>query len=123
MTKRELYDTLKADGAKLKAFNTMNVEDLTALYTERFGKSPDESETGNEQSDPPEKTTAKKETKAKIPETKKNETDPAPARFPLLHFCNSGWCEALQRSYYQGDYRPATKEEYEALKPFAASER
>lgn len=133
MTKREYYDALKADGAKLKAFNTMSLDGLAALYVERFGKAPDETAPPAAESQKPgqseedkaaaeaEKAKADAEAKAKAAEKKK--ADPAPARFPLLHFRNSGWCEALQRSYFRGNYRPVSKEEYEALKPFAASER
>lgn len=36
-----------------------------------------------------------------------------------LVFEESGWCEALKRSYMQGPYEPKSREEYEALKPFA----
>lgn len=126
MTKREIYDVLKEDGAKLKAFNTMLLETLTALYTERFGKSPEEAApptVETQKSGQSEEKKVQAETKNKSGEKKKADPDPVPARFPLLHFRNSGWCEALQRSYFRGNYRPATKEEYEALKPFAASDR
>ena len=36
-----------------------------------------------------------------------------------LVFEESGWCEALKRSYMQGPYEPKSRKEYEALKPFA----
>lgn len=36
-----------------------------------------------------------------------------------LVFEESGWCEALKRSYMMGAYEPKNREEYEALKPFA----
>lgn len=36
-----------------------------------------------------------------------------------LVFEESGWCEALKRSYMLGAYEPKSREEYEALKPFA----
>lgn len=37
----------------------------------------------------------------------------------LLRFADSGWCDAINGSYHRGLYRPATIEEYRALKPFA----
>ena len=43
-------------------------------------------------------------------------------KFPVLVFANSGWCEKLGSSYFKGRFEPRTKEQYEALKPFAVEE-
>lgn len=106
MTKHEIYEALKADGAKLpKAERFMGLDALTEIYTERFGVAP-----GDSASDSAEKVSDS----IKPPEPPKAE---APR---LLRFDESGWCPALNRSYTRGLYRPATPKEYEALKPFAA---
>ena len=98
MTKHEIYEALKADGAKLpRAEQFMGLDDLRATYTERFGRSPDD------------------EVIEAAPAPK-----PALDEIRLLRFIESGWCPALGRSYTRGLYRPATADEYEALKPFAA---
>jgi len=42
------------------------------------------------------------------------------SEYPLsMTFEASGWCEKLGKSYFRGVYKPTSKEEYEALKPFA----
>ncbi|MCD8295004.1 MAG: hypothetical protein LUE27_07170 [Clostridia bacterium] len=46
--------------------------------------------------------------------------DGAPERMPVLRFADSGWCAALGRGYSRGLYRPRTRREYEALRPYAA---
>ena len=43
-------------------------------------------------------------------------------KFPVLIFANSGYCEKLDCSYYQGRFEARSKEEYEALKEFAVEE-
>lgn len=40
-------------------------------------------------------------------------------KIPALTFDEGGWCEEIQQSYRPGTYTPATKEEFEALAPFA----
>lgn len=117
MTKKEIYDDLKAAGVKLKAVNTMKLDVLTELYRETFGKEPgaddagstvetgDEAEKGNENADPGKD------------DAGSAGSDPAP--IPILHFRSSGWCEALKRSYFKGKYCPKTRQEYETLKPYA----
>lgn len=127
MTKKEIYDELKAVGVKLKAVNTMKLDVLTELYRETFGKEPgaddagstvetgDETEKGNENATPG-KENAKAGTSGKD-DAGSAGSDPAP--IPVLHFRSSGWCEALKRSYFKGKYRPKTRREYEALKPYA----
>ena len=43
MTKQEIYDALKADGAKIgKAVNFISKETLEDMYRERFGIEPGE---------------------------------------------------------------------------------
>ena len=140
MTKHEIYEALKADGAKLpKAERFMAVGDLKAIYTERFGVSPDE----------PAKTDAHSpEEEAPNSHLLSDDADPAPdtcqpaaapaapqsvpgpcksvqvcaspcVRIPLLRFIESGWCPALKQSYTRGLCRPKSFAEYEALKPYA----
>lgn len=58
------------------------------------------------------------EQEAPVVEDEKAEQE-APVVIPTLEFKQSGWCEALKRSYRKGYYKPATIEEYEALKEFA----
>lgn len=50
---------------------------------------------------------------------KKQNVPVADGDWPTLVFSKSGWCEALHKSYRQGVYRPKSKDEYEALAPFA----
>ncbi len=99
MTKHEIYEALKSDGAKLpKAERFMSLADLKEIYEERFGIG------------------CRIDTKETIPESAENrETE-----VRLLRFDESGWCPALCCSYSRGLYRPKTVAEYEALKPFAA---
>lgn len=121
MNKHEIYEALKADGAKLpKAERFMSVDDLKAIYTERFGVSPDEPapqvEVKQDAPVPVVMVQPKPEDAEAAPESAKDET------IHLLRFIESGWCPALGRSYTRGLYRPKTFAEYEALKPFAAEE-
>ena len=103
MNKHEIYEALKADGAKLpKAERFMSADDLKAIYTERFGHFPEEQPVLHAEP-------------AKCDR-------PAEVKQHLLRFIESGWCPALGRSYTRGLYRPKTPAEYEALKPFAAEE-
>ena len=102
MNKHEIYEALKADGAKLpRAERFMSLAELKAIYDERFGVSPD--------------APAKQEPKTE-PEAPKPVEDRA---IHLLRFSESGWCPELNRSYTRGVYRPKTLAEYEALKPYA----
>lgn len=99
MTKHEIYEALKADGAKLqKAERFMSLADLKEMYEERFGIG---CRTESQEVIVPAKTTGDTEVH-------------------LLRFDESGWCQALLRSYSRGLYRPKNISEYEALKPFAA---
>lgn len=113
MNKHEIYEALKADGAKLpKAERFMALDDLTAIYTERFGVSPDERV---------KKMDVRFETPQSQPAVpKKAHASSQPDRqVRLLRFIESGWCPALNRSYTRGLYRPRSFEEYLALKPYA----
>lgn len=111
----------------------MSVDDLKAIYTERFGVSPDE---------PAARVEVKQETPVPVVMVQPEPEDAEPEEIPnshllrdgdepepevakdetihLLRFIESGWCPALNRSYTRGLYRPKTFAEYEALKPYAA---
>ena len=102
MNKQNIYDELKADGAKLKAVNFYSLEQLNALYLERFGKSPEKSDKPDKPAQP--------------------DKPARPAAIRTLVFDRSGWCEELHASYFQGVYRPATVNEYLTLRRFAARE-
>ena len=140
MTKHEIYEALKADGAKLpKAERFMALDDLKAIYTERFGVDPDK---------PAKNAAPAADEQAPNSHLLSDDADPAPdtckpaatpatpqsvpglcksvpsvpvraAPIPLLRFIESGWCPALKRSYTRGLYRPASFAEYQALKPYA----
>ena len=137
MNKHEIYEALKADGAKLpKAERFMSLDDLKSIYTERFGVSPDEpaprvevkqdapvpvvmvqpKPEAAEPEEAPNSHLLNEEPDEPAPESAKDET------IHLLRFVESGWCPALGRSYSRGLYRPKTFAEYEALKTFAAEE-
>ena len=110
LTKQEIYDALKNDGAKLqRAANFTNRDELVELYKERFGVDPDfpdEQPNSERLSDGDEM---------------KDESDLI-VSLPLLKFDESGWCTALNRAYSKGLYRPVSREEYLALKKYAAEE-
>lgn len=106
MSKKEIYDVLRSDGAKLKAMNFYTHEQLSNLYTERFGVEPDVSI--NESNDEPVEF-------AEIPEERFE-------KIRTLVFDRGGWCKVLKKSYAQGIYRPATVEEYAELRKYAAKE-
>jgi len=103
MTKKEMHDALKADGAKIKAVNFYSLEQLEKLYAERFG---DESVSGND-----------------VPDGK-DIVVPAKAESEIhtLVFDHSGWCEELNGSYFQGLYRPSSLAEYSVLRKYAQKE-
>lgn len=112
LTKQELYDTLKDDGARLqRAVNFMNREELVEMYKERFGIDPDANsdETQNDEQNTDQQNDEQEET-------------PIDVAIPLLRFDESGWCSALDRAYSRGLYRPKNADEYIALKRYAAEE-
>ena len=95
MTKQEMYDALKADGAKLgRGVNFISKETLEEMYQERLGM--------------------KKAETAKEPEKKQDPGTP-----PVLYFDHAGWCETLGCSYFIGYFFPQSWAEYNALKPYA----
>lgn len=116
MTKQELYDALKNDGAKIgKAVNFISRETLETMYRERFGIEPGDH--AKQPDDPAEE----------MPNTHLlNDEEDVPERnvvnIKLLKFVDSGWCESLRKSYFSGLYRPNSVEEYLALRPFASEE-
>ena len=107
MSKKELYDILRSDGAKLKAMNFYTHEQLSNLYSERFGVEPDVSV--DDSGDEPDV----------IEEIPNNDR---PEKIRTLVFDRGGWCKVLKKSYAQGIYRPATIEEYTELRKYAAKE-
>lgn len=140
MDKNELYNTLKDDGAKLKAINFYTPEQLQEIYDERFGdfKGNLDDATG---------ASGEAEEYHEEPNTEKlndcdeyhhNDTPTMPessyldgaidnsyqtheeeVQIHTLLFDRGGWCEALGKSYAPGIYRPATIEEFEVLKNYA----
>ena len=52
-------------------------------------------------------------------EIERRESEAKANDFPTLEFSGFGWCEELKKSYSRGLYKPKSKEEYEALKPFS----
>lgn len=97
MEKMTIYDTLKNDGARLKPANFYTQEQLKELYAERFGE-----EKPSEESD-----ISAEEEKQEI---------------HTLYFPNGGWSDELKASFAPGYYRPASIEEYRALKKHASRE-
>lgn len=105
MTKDEIYKALIDDGAKIaKSVRFISKNALVEMYTERFGRTPEEGASAAE-----------------------GHPNPASEEGPeieikQLRFLDSGWCSALNRGYSRGLYRPKSREEYLALKPYACEE-
>ena len=95
MDKTAIYEALRADGARLKAINFYTEEQLSDLYAERFGNEP---------------------------EIKRASTEQKPCEVRTLYFAAGGWCAELERSFAQGYYRPASVDEYQALKKYSTKE-
>ena len=116
LSKNELYDILKNDGARLpRAVNFMSREELIDMYADRFGINPDthEEQPNTEQlSDGTEMQTAENS----------DTHEEQPAVIPLLKFAEDGWCSPLDKPYSKGLYRPTSAEEYRALKKYACEE-
>lgn len=110
INKKELYELLRADGAKLKAINFYTVEQLCDVYFDRFGviyNAP--------------KTNEGKSADANDNSDENNHADnTASDEIRTLVFERGGWCDELQKSYAMGIYRPATVEEYVVLKQYAS---
>lgn len=123
MSKEELYDALRADGARLKPANFYSKEALADIYTERFGAAPGEQQT------PPDLSEEANTAKLYVPgerypeptgqKNSANELDDTPEEIRLLHFAFGGWCEELNCSFSAGYKRCSTIEEYRALKKYA----
>lgn len=99
--KKELYELLRADGAKLKAINFYTVEQLRDAYFDRFGV--EYAVTGNNNTD-----------------ENANADENIDSEIRTLVFDRGGWCDELKTSYAMGIYRPATAEEYAVLKKYAS---
>ena len=127
LTKQEIYDALKDDGARLqRAVNFMNRDELVVLYKERFGIDPDvdpdienlaEQTSSEHMEEQPNSDKLSKGDEDISCENEKTEKT-----IPLLKFDESGWCSALDRAYSRGLYRPKNADEYIALKKYAAEE-
>lgn len=114
MTKAEMYEELKGDGVELRSINSMKADELSALYRDRFGVDPGVP-----------RNSAEENTGSGVDQNKGDsvkETKAETERIPALVFLESGWCEQLKRSYFRGTYRPASREEYLALRKFARKE-
>lgn len=113
INKKELYELLRADGAKLKAMNFYTVEQLSDIYFDRFGVIYDAPKPSEGNSDDAEKTDS-----ANIHADNADNADNDEIR--TLVFDRGGWCDELQKSYAMGIYRPATIEEYAILKQYSS---
>lgn len=113
MTKDEIYKSLIDDGAKIaKSVRFISKNDLIEMYTERFGHAPNGNESVLESDSNP-----APEEKSEIVVTAESEHE-----IKQLRFLDSGWCSALNRGYSRGFYRPKSRAEYLALKPYACEE-
>lgn len=132
MTRKEIYEELKADGAKLKSLRSYNLAQLQELYTERFGYAPDEKpDEDNSSSIVEEEVSDTQDDDAGDTNDADDEDDspddvdddPEPqVKIRTLEFDRSGWCEELGTSYFKGIHRPATVKEYLTLRKYAARE-
>lgn len=105
MTKRELYDALRAAGVKLPDYRR-----ITQLaLEEQYARLQATAAASNEQAQP---VIVQQQPCAA-------EQQSTPANPPALFFEHAGWCEELGTSYYMGWYQPTCWREYNALKPFA----
>lgn len=124
MSKEELYDALRADGARLKPANFYSKDALADIYTERFGFAPGEHQT------PPDLSEEANTTKLSVPgehypepsekKNSANELDDTADEIRTLYFAFGGWCEELSTSFAPGYRKCRSKEEYQALKKYAA---
>ncbi len=120
MTKREKYDAMKKDGAKLRAFNTLRTEEVDELYRERFGENQVIVQE-NKVATPPAvrnfRTAQKEDGRGVVLE--QNHGNGETKKIPPLYFDHGGWCNELGRSFFKGYYRPASWKEYQYLLPHA----
>lgn len=118
MTKDEIYKSLIDDGAKIaKSVRFISKNDLIEMYTERFGHTPNGNEPVSEGGSNP-----AHEEKSEIDVTVQTKSAESEHEIKQLRFLDSGWCSALNRGYSRGLYRPKSREEYLALKPYACEE-
>lgn len=126
MTKEEIYEFLKADGAKLsRAVQFISRETLEKMYEERFGcPVPDAAPPMPPQSDQSSGDAPEEAPDSDLLHDGDDIPQPPPTsaapEIHLLRFADSGWCEVLGGSYTRGLYRPASVAEFLALKPYAA---
>lgn len=142
MDKNELYNTLKDDGAKLKAINFYTPEQLQEIYDERFGDFDNDLDGATNTEDVEEYHEEPNTEKLNdcdeyhhndaptMPESsyldgaidnsyQTHEGHEEEVQIHTLLFDRGGWCDALGKSYAPGIYRPATIEEFEVLKNYA----
>ena len=120
MTKDEIYNALKADGAKLtKAARFMTKEVLVSMYEDRFGKSPDETSAEKSENAAADEDMRESAENHALSQSVSDNVD----KVKILRFSDSFWCPVLGRSYKRGLYRPANHSEYIALKPFAEKDQ
>lgn len=106
--KKELYELLRGDGAKLKAINFYTFEQLAEMYLDRFGVQYAVLDTG-ENSDADNTLDADSA-----------DDTAADGEIRTLVFNRGGWCGELKKSYAMGLYRPETAKEYAILKQYAS---
>lgn len=95
MNKQQLYDAIIGLGIKdLPHITKIKLAELQALYDSNVAKNT----------------------------TTENSNPNSELEIKTLVFANSGYCEELKCSYYQGYYRPKTVNEYKILRKFAKEE-
>jgi len=141
MTKNELYNTLIEEGESLPPIAKITKAELEAIYAKRHPeeaaeadeaapedtKEPEaeQAETNDRPLDALEQHDAESAEAEQEPEQDNAEQEDeavapvAAVEFPLLHFSAAGWCSELNRSYFVGWYQPITRDEYDALAPYA----
>ena len=118
INKKELYELLRADGAKLKAMNFYTVEQLCDTYFDRFGViyTPNVVEVDKNKKSESENDVTNTDDACKNAHADNTAVD----EIRTLVFDRGGWCDELQKSYAVGIYRPSTVEEYAILKQYAS---
>lgn len=122
MTRAKMYEELKGDGVKLRAIGSMRYDEIAALYKERFGVDPGVDKSGPESESTSDAAGEVISEKHPVRIAEKAVVAEVASRLPTLVFSESGWCEALKRSYFRGNYRPKSRDEYLALRKFASKE-
>lgn len=122
MNKRDLYDALAQKGIQLPPYEEITQKELQAIYDE-----PPEADSGSGENTPSADGAVSASTSG-ADEPKPADSEPpnaVPAEFVprVLVFSGSGWCAALERSYFRGRETVRTQREYDALRPFADKEQ